>query len=194
MINFSKKKYCIIKKGALWILVFSTLSCTHNKIKSKVGQGIPLAEPISIIQSLDKLAEYIAGDIEIRTNTMGDIICLVNGKNHSNARLYILQGGHFNIDETIEKGEVIYLFHSLLINSLDKKERYYFYVPKPEERAVYRKLPDSYKTFFTDTASGYGVSRMCGLLPEVIGSFKCDSDPYTELNNYRMANFYLKNK
>jgi len=153
-------------------------------------KAIPLEQPLSVIKAIDPEAEYFSGSIQVTTNKDGDIIVLVNGKDTAHSTLFFIQGANRNISKTMDQGEVIYLMHSIIINSLEKKERYYLAVPKDEEKFVYGKIPASYKTFFSGRAEGYSVVRMKGALPDDIGPFNDAADPYSVLAAYRQKLYH----
>jgi hypothetical protein len=77
------------------------------------------------------------------------------------------------------------MLHSIIINSLDKKERYYFAVDKEEEKSIYKNLPLAYKSFFTFKSYGYGVAKINGNFPENLELFDESDDPFSTLLKYR---------
>jgi len=148
-----------------------------------------LAQSKEFILGLDSLSEYNTGDIQIKSNSYGDVIVLVNAKDSAQKRIYILQGStdKLNINERITNGELIYLYNALIINSLTGKKRYYFAVSVDQETKLYKSLPDIYKSFFDQKIYGYGLVRIKGNLPGNLEIFKENSDPFSDLDYYHKA-------
>jgi hypothetical protein len=165
--------------------ISATLILVYCSKKSNAQKAVPL-DQLSSVKAIDPNAEYLTGNIEISTNASGDITVIVNPKS-SNSRLFIIQGGNYNIHESIKNGEVIYLLHAIIINSLDQKERYYFAIEKPEEKLIYSQIPATWKLFFTQKANGYGVVRMTGRVPTDIKTFTQSGNTWSDLRQYRAS-------
>ena len=173
------------------LLVLSSVVATgfYCTKKSAEEKAIPLDQPVSLMRNIDARATYTVGDVRITTNNSGDIIVLANTKDSASRKMFLLTGntGKVVLNKSFKHAEVLYLLHSIIINSLDSKERYYLAVSKSEEQEIYGKLPASYKSFFSASLNGYSIVQMTGTLPTDVNIFKGATNPYNVLYKYRVS-------
>ena len=139
------------------VIIFSSLAC-----KKQLEKGIPLNQLTSVTKSISENAQFHTGSVQIITSGNNDLVIGIrefNDQDHEVVYLLQRSSSEPKISLNINNAEVVYLLHGLLINSLDKKERYYFSVEKQEERDIFNQLPFEYKQFFNLKSQGFGLVR-----------------------------------
>lgn len=182
-----RKFFKIYSMAALAVTTISVFSyCSKKNAQDK---AIPLTDGQSVVQGIDPKASFTTGSVQIQTNNAGDVVVIMKTDSAVNDKLFILQGNTKKaiLDKTFKKAQIAYLFHSIIINSLDSKERFYLAVDKQEEKDVLTKVPSSYKSFFTGSLYGYGIVQMTGPIPPNLTFFKKTSDTYKDISAYRAS-------
>ena len=143
---------------ALAVVLFY-FSCTKGKEESL--KDFKIENAAQIIQEFNKgkfpheQGELVEGSVYMRTATDDMMVVFVNNENLGNASLvYQLQTAGLenqNFETSIEKAQILYFRNSLIINSLDKNERYLL------------NLTDAEKVVgvdgYTSDIKGFGLSR-----------------------------------